>query len=202
MKKSILSEDKDYIFSDFADMAYSTEDIVKEFGYDFSLELLALPREKIQEDAVKEFQTELIRKMPKISLHSEMARREFLIAPVLMKLLNFADVKISSEYPLDVDKNLKGTLDYLIRSDKKLTIIEAKKGDLDKGFTQLAVELIAMEKYEEENASILFGAVTTGDLWKFGQLETARKKIRKDMNTYRIPADMADIFAILVGILK
>jgi len=202
MKKSILSADKDYSFRDFFDMAYPTEDIVKEFGYDFSFEILELPRDIIDEEAIKKFQEELIRKMPKISLNTEMSRREFLIAPILMKLMNFIDVRITSEYPIEAEKNLKGTLDYLVRSEKKLTIIEAKKGDLDRGFTQLTVELIAMGKYEEENYNILFGVVTTGDLWKFGKLDNTQKKISKDINTYRIPADMSDIFSIFVGILK
>ena len=74
--------------------------------------------------------------------------------------------------------------------------------DIDKGFTQLAVELIALEKYEEDGANVLFGAVTTGDLWKFGKLERAEKKITKDINSYRVPADLLELFSILIGILK
>jgi hypothetical protein len=127
---------------------------------------------------------------------------EFLIAPVLLQLLDFADVKIASEYPLEARKNLRGTLDYLLRSEKNFTVIEAKKGDIDRGFNQLAVELIALDKYEEGEADILFGAVSTGDLWKFGKLESAKKKITKDINIYRVPADMTELFSILAGILQ
>lgn len=201
MQKTIFLADKNYTFSDFFDMAYPTEDIIKEFGYEYSFEMLELPRQKIEETSITELQNELIKKLPKISLNSEIARRDFLIAPILFKLLNFVDFRISTEYPLDVEKNLRGTLDYLLRSNKKLTIIEAKRGDLDKGFTQLAVELIAMEKYEEETPEPLFGIVTTGDIWKFGKLESTSKKITKDINAYRIPTDMIDLFSILVGIL-
>lgn len=202
MKKSILSPDRDYTFSDFFDMPYPTEDIVKEFGYVYSFELLELPKAKVEEESIKEFQVELTLKLPKISLNSEIARRDFLIAPVLLKLLNFIDARITAEYPLEVEKNLRGTLDYLIRSNKELTVIEAKKGDLDRGFTQLAVELIAIEKYEEEQDKIYFGAVTTGDIWKFGKLENTAKKITKDINSYRIPTDMLELFSILTGILE
>lgn len=202
MKRSILSADKNYTFSDFFDLAYSAEDIVKEFGYKFSFEMLNLPRENIAEGALTEFQSKLIRSLPKISLTSEIGRRDFLIAPVLLNLLEFIDIKIFAEYPIEAAKNLRGTLDYLIRSDKKLTVIEAKKGDLEKGFAQLAVELIAMEKHEDGQQDILFGAVTTGDLWKFGKLEATAKKITKDIDTYRIPADTTELFSILIGILK
>ncbi len=200
--KHLLIPEKNYTFSDFFELVYSTEDIVQEFGYKFSFELLTLPREHIAETALEEFQGRVIRSLPKISLTSEIGRRDFLIAPVLLNLLEFIDIKISAEYPIDVEKNLRGTLDYLIRSEKKLTVIEAKKGDIEKGFTQLAVELIAMEKYEDGQQDILFGAVTTGDLWKFGKLECSEKKITKDINSYRVPADLMELFSILIGILK
>jgi hypothetical protein len=42
-------------------------------------------------------------------------------------------------------------LDYLIRSNQELLIIEAKKGDLDKGFNQLSAQLIALDKYDEDS---------------------------------------------------
>ncbi|MCI5145851.1 MAG: hypothetical protein D3923_10055 [Candidatus Electrothrix sp. AR3] len=202
MKRSILSADKNYTFSDFFELVYPVEDIVNEFGYDFSFELLKLPKEQLEKGVLEDFQNEVLRSLPKISLNSEIARREFLIAPILLKLLKFIDVRINAEYPLNVEKNLRGTLDYLIRSDTQLTVIEAKKGDLEKGFSQLAVELIAVAKYEDEEHDVLFGAVTSGDLWKFGKLENIGKKITKDINTYRIPADMVEIFGILLGILR
>nr|VFJ75400.1 MAG: hypothetical protein BECKFW1821C_GA0114237_107418 [Candidatus Kentron sp. FW] len=198
MRRSILSSERDYTFSDFFHLAYPTEDIVKEFGIDYSLALLELPHKEIAEKPVRRFQEELTRKLPKISLNSEVARRDFLIAPILLELLNFIDGRISAEYPLEVERNLRGTLDYLIRTDKQLMVIEAKKADLDKGFTQLAVELIAVARYEED-AGPLFGVVTTGDLWKFGKLEGRR--ITKDMDVYRVPTDMVDLFGVLVGVL-
>ena len=202
MRQSILSADKNYTFSDFFDLSYPTEDIVREFGYTLLDAMLDLPRRDIPEDSVAAFKQQLIQNIPHLSLNSEVARREFLIAPVLLHLLHFANIKIASEYPVEAAKNLRGTLDYLLRSDKQLTVIEAKKGDIDRGFTQLAVELIAIEKYEEDGTNILFGAVTTGDLWKFGTLDRAGKKITKDINSYRVPADVQDIFSILTGILQ
>ena len=202
MKRSILLADKNYTFSDFFELAYPAEDIVKEFGYAFSDELLNLPKKSFIEDSVAEFKSQIIKNIPRVSLNSEVARREFLIAPVLLQLLKFTNIKIVSEYPVEAGKNLRGTIDYLLRSDKELTVIEAKKADIDRGFTQLAVELIAIEKYEEDGANVLFGAVTTGDLWKFGKLERAEKKITRDINSYRVPADLQELFSILIGILK
>jgi hypothetical protein len=82
-------------------------------------------------------------------------------------------------------------------------VIEAKRGELDKGFNQLSAELIAMDKYEEESPSeFLYGAVSTGDIWKFGILERKKKHIIKDIHSYRIPEDTGKIFSVLMGIIK
>ncbi len=89
MKRSILSPDKNYTFSDFFELSYPAEDVVKEFGYSFSDELLDLPKKDFKEDSVSEFKNQIIKNIPRISLNSEVARREFLIAPVLLYLLKF-----------------------------------------------------------------------------------------------------------------
>uniref|UniRef100_UPI0040568563 hypothetical protein n=1 Tax=Candidatus Electronema sp. TaxID=2698783 RepID=UPI0040568563 len=104
MKRSILSAAKNYTFSDFFELAYSAEDIVKEFNYTFSDELFDLPKKTVAEDSVAEFKSQIIENIPRISLNSEVARREFLIAPVLLHLLKFTGVKIVSEYPVEAGK--------------------------------------------------------------------------------------------------
>ncbi|NET61595.1 MAG: hypothetical protein F6K47_37385 [Symploca sp. SIO2E6] len=53
---------------------------------------------------------------------------------------------------------LKGTLDYYFPD---LLVIEAKRDNLDHGFTQLAVELIALDQWINSESPILYGAVTT-----------------------------------------
>ncbi len=108
MKKSILSAEKNYTFSDFFEMAYPVEDIVNEFGYDFSFELLELPLEPLETGVLEEFQKEVISNLPKVSLHSERARREFLIAPVLLQLLKFIDIHINAEYHFGSEEKSAG----------------------------------------------------------------------------------------------
>lgn len=48
------------------------------------------------------------------------------------------------EYPVKVNNLLQGNLDYLIRSIHSLIVVQAKRDDLTRGFTQLAVEAIAL----------------------------------------------------------
>ncbi|WP_133511831.1 hypothetical protein [Candidatus Thiosymbion oneisti] len=106
------------------------------------------------------------------------------------------------EYAIEVDGRLIGSLDYLIRLKQELIVIEAKKGDLDKGFNQLSAELIALDKYEEGNENDrLYGAITVGDIWKFGVLERKRQHITKDIDSFTIPGDLERVFSILIGIL-
>ena len=83
-----------------------------------------------------------------------------------------------------------------------MLIIDAKKGDMEKGFNQLAVELIAADKVSESNAKILYGVVTSGDMWRFGLLYRDEKMLKKDMNGYILPRDLTPLFTVMLGILE
>ena len=94
-------------------------------------------------------------------------------------------------------------LDYLLVANQDLIIIEAKKKDIDNGFNQLVAELIALDKCEDnEKIEILYGAVTLGDLWKFGILDRKRKHIVKNIHSHTVPEDIAKVFSTLMGIVN
>ncbi len=203
MKKSIFKEGKKYTFSDYFEMNNPTEEIVGEFGYSFSYEVINLPQSTDYNIAdIKKLQETYYQIFPNISLNSEIAKREFLIAPILTEIVKNTDSKINVEYAIEVDDKLSGSLDYLIRGNQELLVIEAKKGDLDKGFNQLSAQLIALDKYEENDFNyILYGAITIGEVWKFAILNRTEKKILKDINSYTIPAEVEKVFSILMGLL-
>jgi hypothetical protein len=93
-------------------------------------------------------------------------------------------------------------VDYFIRAAQELVIVEAKHGDLDRGFNQLAVELIAVDRYEDPKPlHKVYGAITIGEVWKFAVLERDKKRIIKDLHTLRYPEDIEEIFSVLCGIL-
>jgi hypothetical protein len=79
-------------------------------------------------------------------------------------------------------------------------VIEAKQDDLTRGFTQLAVELIALS--EAENQAQLYGAVTIGNAWMFGKLDTDKHLITQDITLYKVPDELEQLMAILVGIIQ
>ncbi len=116
-----------------------------------------------------------IKKLPLISLNSEMAKREFYITPLLLELLEYVQAKINVEYPLNAGKNLSGNIDYLLKFTNNIIILEAKNGDLEHGFNQLVVELIALDNYLEDKQTFLYGAITLGDVWRFSLLDRKNK---------------------------
>lgn len=80
--------------------------------------------------------------------------------------------------------------------------MEAKNADLSQGFTQLAVELIALDGWSDSDETTFHGAVSTGDIWQFGILHRQQKQITQDLNLYRVPADLEELLRILIAILN
>ena len=201
MSMSILKQNTSYSFSDYFELSHPTRDIVAEFGYGYELTKLPLPQGAFT-GTLTRLSDMFYKKLPHISLTSEAAKREMLIAPVILELLDYADLDVAIEYPVYVNERLKGSVDYFIRSTQDFLIVEAKKSDLERGFNQLAVELIAMEQYREEQSERIYGAVTVGDIWRFGMLDRDRKMIVKDIDSFRVPLDLDKLFQVLLGILQ
>ncbi len=185
-------------------MNLPAEEIVQAFGYSLLLKNIDYPlHEEIENEVIEKLRSSYYELLPKITVNSETAKREFMIAPLLYEIIRRIDAKLNIEYPIDIDEKLSGFIDYLIRSKHELIVIEAKRGDLDRGFNQLAVELIALDKYEEtEFSDVLFGAVTIGEVWRFALLNRKIKNIVKDIHTFRFPEDMEQLFRIFRGILS
>ncbi|MEJ6484547.1 hypothetical protein N0Y54_25070 [Nostoc punctiforme UO1] len=125
-----------------------------------------------------------------------------MIAPIIAEICDQTKAQLYSEYPINMDENLKSTLDYYLDKSNYLLVIEAKQSDIRRGFTQLAVELIALDQTLDDKSSILFGAVTNGDDWKFGTLDRQQKLITEDIKLYRVPEGLEDLVRVLVGILS
>lgn len=81
-------------------------------------------------------------------------------------------------------------------------VIEAKNEDLERGFVQLAIELIALAQWIESEQTVLHGAISTGNIWQFGQFDHQSCQVTQDLNLYRVPADLEDLLRIIVKILE
>jgi len=199
---SIFKKEKKYTFSDYFELNNPTKEILEEFGYKYIFETINLPKSSKKLGNLDQLKRTYISKLPLISLNSEMAKREFYISPLLLQLLEYIQAEIDVEYPLDAGDNLSGNIDYLIKFTNNMIIIEAKKGDLERGFNQLAVELIALDKHIESEQELLYGAITLGDVWRFGVLDRKKKILKKDMEAYALISDLEEILLILIGVLE
>lgn len=201
-KTAILEPNRKYSFSDYFKLDFDSEAILDYFGFGLEIQRMPLPKAQLDSSEILALTQRIDTFLPHITLNSEMARREFLIAPVLMDLIRFISLKVKVDYWIEVSDQLRGALDYYLQSDSNLLVIEAKDENLQRGFTQLAVELIALHHWTEAPVSYLYGAVSIGNIWQFSRCDRQNQIITQDLNLYRVPADLAELVNILVGILK
>lgn len=146
------------------------------------------------------------------ALVSEKARSEFLVVPVLLAVRELVpgDLTIYSGQRLDVDPalGLFGECDYILARTPPvprlraplLTILEAKKSDIEAGLGQCVAQMVAARLFNEragEPSRSLFGCVTTGEVWQFLRLEGAEVTIDRG----RLFIDsVGQILAVLVAV--
>jgi hypothetical protein len=122
-----------------------------------------------------------------LALQSEKARSEFIVAPILLasRELSGNIVAIFSGQRLDVDpeKGLVGECDFILTlSDPQpwlraplLTILEAKKGDIEAGLVQCMAQMAAAQLFNERAGLspplTIYGCITTGEDWQFLRLQ-------------------------------
>jgi hypothetical protein len=145
-----------------------------------------------------------------MAIHTEKARSEMLITPVLLDLWRQAQAQISlfsgTEFTVDEARGLTGYCDYILsRSKEQLTInapvimiVEAKNENIKGGLGQCVAEMIAAQLFNEREGNgidTIYGAVTTGEIWKFLKLVGAVASI--DLSDYYIVRDVPKILGIL-----
>lgn len=194
----ILDPNESYTFSRYAELSFDTADILAAFEVGLVSHSLQLPQQlPIDPNPLR---SELEENLTLVDPSSEIAHREALIFPVLKTVCKFTKTLLKIEYPIRVNNWLKGSFDYFLPGVKNLVVIGAKNADLFKGFTQLAIELIALDQWTSSQSERLYGSVTTGDTWKFGFFDRTSRTIHKDINTYGVPSDLNQVLSILFGI--
>ncbi len=121
-----------------------------------------------------------------LAINTEKARSEMLISPVLIEFRRQLKPLISLfsgiEFNVDSSLGLNGVCDFLLSlsseqlflSNPVVIVVEAKKENLNNGIGQCVAEMIAAQLFNEQEGNstrTIFGTVTTGDKWKFLQLQ-------------------------------
>jgi hypothetical protein len=201
-KPAIIQPEQSYTFADYFKLNFAPNDILAYFNTTLQRKLLNFPQYAGNLDRLTELKQRIAESLPRLSLTSEAARREFLIAPVLMDVLHYTQATLNVEYPITVSNQLKGSLDYLLQNRQTFLVIEAKNEDLERGFVQLAIELIALDQWIDSDQLVLQGAVSTGRIWQLGLFDRQTRQVSQDLNLYRVPTDLEDLLRILVRILE
>ncbi|WGV26704.1 hypothetical protein [Halotia branconii] len=134
-----------------------------------------------------------------LAINTEKARSEMIITPILLEVRRKANYQISlfsgTDFNVDVEKGLNGYCDFVIsRSKEQLTInapvlivVEAKNENLKGGLGQCMAAMLAAQIFNQQEGNeikTIYGAVTTGDIWKFLKLENTILFV--DLNNYYI----------------
>jgi hypothetical protein len=201
-RQRIIQPGQSYTFSKYFELSYAIEDILAELGCIYNLEVINLPQTEVEINLVNILRNTIESNLRHVKLSSESARQQVIIAPILLEVCKISQTRLNVEYPVNVSEQLKGSLDYYLNKGKGLLVVEAKQSDLTRGFTQLAVELIALDQWTNSDTPILYGAVTTGEDWRFGIYKRQEKEIIEDIKLYRVPEETQILLNILVGIIN
>ena len=127
-----------------------------------------------------------------VAVGSEKARSEGIVTPILLEVKRQLKGQISvfsgEEFNVDRDRGLNGFCDFLFSRSATsyiiqapvLMLVEAKKGELDVGWGQCVAEMVAAQRFNLENDSVvpnIYGSVTTGTRWQFLRLTDQRLTI-------------------------
>ena len=171
--------------------------------------------DNIQPQQPSVFLAEFIKKyLPlALALNTEKARSEMLICPILLEIKEIAtsiSLFSGNDFTVDASIGLSGVCDFLISLSSEqlfveapaVVVVEAKKEDLNGGLGQCVAEMIAAQRFNENNNNpipIIYGTVTTGDRWKFLKIENQTVTI--GLIEYTLPP-LEQILGILVSFIK
>jgi hypothetical protein len=145
------------------------------------------------------------------AINTEKARSEMIIAPLLLEVRRQAKGQVSlfsgTEFNVDREKGLTGFCDYILcRSGAQLTInapvvmiTEAKNENIKAGLGQCVAGMVAAQCFNQREGQaidVIYGAVTTGEIWKF--LKLSDRTVSIDLTDYYISPHLNKILGILI----
>ena len=157
----------------------------------------------------------LARNLPlALDMQTEKARSEFIIAPILMEVVQQKERRVSLhsgvDFTVDRKLGLAGFCDYLFsRSPARtevvapvLALVEAKREDIPGGFGQCLAEMVAADRFNTRQGRplpVAYGCVTTGDRWRFLRLEGINASI--DTDEYPVES-LEKVLGILLALVE
>ncbi len=134
---------------------------------------------------IPQWLSEMLGKRTQLALISDKARSEFIVSPILLACRELSKdcLAIFSGQRLDVDaeRGLVGECDFILAlappvpplRSPILTIVEAKKNDIEAGLGQCTAQMIAAQLFNRASGREqvpVYGCITSGEVWQFLQL--------------------------------
>jgi len=165
---------------------YTLSEIKEKFQLIIEAETNLFP--DVKEEKISDSLSEILKENIPLALaiHTEKARSEMIVTPVLIELRKILNHRISLfsgvEFNVDKEKGLNGVCDYIISLSKEqfyvsapvISIVEAKNDNIKSGLAQCAAEMIASGIFNKQKGSqikTMYGIVTTGSNWRFLKLD-------------------------------
>lgn len=165
---------------------YTLSEIKEKFQLIIEAETNLFP--DVKEEKISDSLSEILKENIPLALaiHTEKARSEMIVTPVLIELRKVLNHRISLfsgvEFNVDKEKGLNGVCDYIISLSKEqfyvsspvISIVEAKNDNIKSGLAQCAAEMIASGIFNKQKGSqikTMYGIVTTGSNWRFLKLD-------------------------------
>jgi hypothetical protein len=138
--------------------------------------------------------------------NSEDAICENLIYPVLKEVWKTYRKQLTlwSHQALSYNENLSGQPDYIVTKRSPLgtiifdkpyfLVVEAKQDKFEEGWGQCLAELIAVQKINNDLQQKIWGIVSNGKVWQFGQLQN---DIFTRNKTFYTIQDLEKLFAVV-----
>ncbi len=146
-----------------------------------------------------------------LSIGSEKAKSELIVTPILLEVRRLAKTEISyfSGISLNADPSvgLNGECDFIFSRSRNqfevsrpvVTLVEAKKNDINFGLGQCAAQMVGAQRFNElkgTRSPTILGGITTGEVWKFLLLKADCLQI--DLSDYYLN-QLPEILGILVS---
>lgn len=162
---------------------YSLDDLEAQFGIKNQISSLNLTHAPITPSDWLKKSLAIAEDLP---IRSEKAKSEWIVAPILSELRernnHFFTIFSGENLIADKEKGLVGECDFILTQETHsfsisypiISMVEAKKNDLDVGVPQCAAQLLGARIVNEKkgvNLAKIYGCVTTGKEWLFMCLE-------------------------------
>lgn len=152
-----------------------------------------------------------------LPVRSEKAKSELIVVPILLELRKlsnkFFTIYSGDTLAADKERGLTGECDFLLAKDTGsfsinvplITVVEAKKSDIEAGIPQCSAQLVGARLFNEQRGrslSELYGCVTTADDWKFLKLQDQTITVDKDIYYLRELDVILGIFNRIISFYK